>query len=164
VKEMKILIAYYSRTGNNERIAYELQKKLNCDIEKIVDTVNRKGFLGFLKSGRAARNKEMSKIVPIEKDPSAYDAVIVACPFWAGNIPPPIRTYISENKDKFNRFALVSVCAAGEGNEKAIPDYEAILGKKVMAHLLLKQNELKHGDYEKELQEFSEAVLSLTES
>jgi flavodoxin len=160
---MKILIACYSRTGNNEKIANELQKKLDCDIEKIVDTVNRKGFLGFLRSGRAARNKEMSQIVPIEKDPSTYDIVILASPFWAGNIPPPIRTYVSENKDKFNRFALLSVCGAGEGNEKAIPDYEAILGKKVFAHLLLKQNELKHGDYEKKLQEFSEAVSKLKE-
>ena len=160
---MKILLVYYSRTGNNERIANELQKKLDCDIEKIVDTVSRKGFLGFLKSGRAARNKEMSKIEPIKKDPSAYDAVIVASPFWAGNIPPPTRTYISENKDKFNRFALVSVCGAGEGNEKAIPDYEAVLGKKVFAHLLLKQNELKHGDYEKKLQEFSVAVSKVKE-
>ncbi len=164
MKEMKILVVYYSRSGSNEKIANELQQKLGCDIEKIVDTVNRKGVLGFLKSGRAARAKKMSKIKPIEKDPSAYDVVIVVCPFWAGLMPPPIRTYISENKDKLGMVALLSVSGAGEGNDKAIPDLEEALAKKVSAALLLKTNELKHGDYEKKLQEFSKVVSKLTES
>lgn len=160
---MKILLAYYSRTGSNEKIANELQQKLSCDIEKIVDTVNRNGPWGFLKSGMQAYRRKMCKIKPIEKDPSAYDVVIAVCPFWSGLMPPPIRTYISENRDKLRRFALVSVSGSGEGN-KAIPDFEAALGKKVSATLLLKQDELKQDDYEKKLKEFSEAVLKLTES
>ena len=60
-------------------------------------------------------------------------------------------TYISENRDKSSRFALVSVSGSGEGNERAIPDFEAALGKKVSATLLLKEDELKQGDYEKKL-------------
>ncbi len=58
----------------------------------------------------------------------------------------------------------MSVSGAGEGNKRAIPDFEAALEKKVSASLLLKTNELKHGDYEKKLQEFSEAVSKITES
>lgn len=55
---MKALIAYYSRTGNNEKLVNELRAKLECDIEKIVDTVNRKGVWGWIKGGRDASRKK----------------------------------------------------------------------------------------------------------
>lgn len=70
---MKVLIAYYGRTGNNGKLVNELQAKLGCDVEKIVDTVNRKGVWGFLKGGMQVYRKKMSRIEPIEKDPSSHD-------------------------------------------------------------------------------------------
>ncbi|HML03583.1 MAG TPA: flavodoxin [Candidatus Bathyarchaeia archaeon] len=106
---MKVLVAYYSRTGNNEKLVNELQAKLGCDVEKIVDTVGRKGVWGWLKSGYQASREKMSRIEPTEKDPGEYGLVIIAYPLWAGRMPPPIRTYISENKNKFSRVALMSV-------------------------------------------------------
>jgi flavodoxin len=158
---MKVLTAYYSRTGNNEKLVNELQAKLGCDVEKIIDTVNRKGAWGFLKSGYQAYRKKTSRIEPIKKDPSSYDLVIVACPLWASLMPPPIRTYIFENKNKFNKVALMSVSGGGKGNDKTIPDFETALGKKTSAILLLAQAELKKGNYEEKLQEFSESILKL---
>lgn len=163
-KRMKVLIAYYSRTGNNEKLAGELQAKLSCDVEKIVDTVNRKGVWGFLKSGMQAYIKKMSIIAPIQKDPSNYDVVIVAYPFWSRLMPPPIRTYIFENKSKFSKVALMSVSGSGEDNNKAIPDFETAVGKKTSASLMLKEAELKKGDYDKKLQEFSESISKLNEA
>ena len=41
---MKTLIAYYSFTHNNEVLAKDLQKKLNCDIHKIEEPGKRTGF------------------------------------------------------------------------------------------------------------------------
>jgi flavodoxin len=161
---MKVLITCYSRNGNNEKLANELQAKLGCDVEKIVDTVNRKGVWGFLKGGMQAYRKKMSRIEPIEKDPSSYDVVIIAYPLWSSLMPPPIRTYIFENKDKFNRVALMSVSGSGKGNNKTIPDFETAVGKKASASLMLKESELKRGGYEKKLQDFSESILKLTES
>ena len=40
----------------------------------------------------------------------------------------------------------------------------AALGKEISASLLLNENELKRGGYEKELQEFSESISRLKES
>jgi len=106
----------------------------------------------------------MSIIGPIEKDPSAYDVVIVVCPLWSGLMPPPMRTYIYENKAKLNRFALVSVSGSGEGNKKTIPDFEATAGKKLLASLLLKEGELRQADCGRKLQEFSDLVSKLMTS
>lgn len=79
-------------------------------------------------------------------------------------MPPPIRTYIFENKSKFNRVALMSVSGSGEGNSKTIPDFETAVGKEASAILMLKEAELKRGGYEKKLQEFSESISKLPES
>jgi len=158
---MKVLIAYYSRTGNNEKLANELQAKLECDVEKIADTVNRKGVWGWLEGGYQASRKKMSRIEPIKKDPGEYGLVIIAYPLWAGRMPPPTRTYISENKNKFNRVALVSVSGRGKGNGGAIPDFEAAVGKPPSTILLLSQLELRRGRYEERLQEFSKSISNL---
>ena len=42
---MKILIAYYSKTGNTERVAKDLASQLGADLEKVIDRKNRKGIL-----------------------------------------------------------------------------------------------------------------------
>ena len=158
---MKVLAAYYSRTGHNENLVNELQAKLGCDVEKIVDTVDRRGILGWLKSGRQATRREMTKIEPIQKDPSNYDVVIIACPLWGSLMPPPMRTYIFENKDKFNKVAFMSVSGGGKGNEKTIPDFETAIGKKFSAVLMLSQAQKKRGEYEQKLQEFVESISKL---
>jgi hypothetical protein len=158
---MKVLIAYYSRTGNNEKLANELQAKLECDVEKIVDTVDRKGVWGWLKGGYQASRKKMSRIEPTKKDPGEYGLVIIAYPFWAGRMPPPTRTYISENKNKLNRVALMSVSGRGKGNGRAVPDFETAVGKPPSAVLMLTQLALRRGRYEEKLQEFSESISKL---
>ena len=161
---MRVLIAYYTRTGNNEKLANELQAKLGCDIEKIIDTVNRKGLLGWIRGGRDAARKKMSPIEPTAKDPSGYDATVLAFPLWASLMPPAMRTYISENKNKFKQIAIMSVSGGGKGNEKTFPDFESALGKEPFARLMLKQSELKHGEHQQKLQEFSDSIAKAEQS
>ena len=38
---MKTLIAYYSRTGNNKKAAYELKNKLQGELDEITDLADR---------------------------------------------------------------------------------------------------------------------------
>jgi flavodoxin len=157
---MKMLLAYYTRSGTNEKIVNELQGKLNCDIEKIIDTVNREGAWGFFISGIQATFKRKSKIKPIEKDPSSYDLVIIVSPIWAGVMPPPVRTYISENKDSFKKIALLSVSGGGMKNKKAISDLESLACKKAVATLLLTEDQFKQESYREKLEDFVEFILS----
>ena len=110
-------------------------------------------------SGMQAAFKRKSRIKPIEKDPSSYDFVIIVSPIWAGVMPPPIRTYISENKDNFKKIALFSVSGSGAGNKRAIPDFESLAGKKAIASLLLTDKEFKQGNYKEKLEDFVESIL-----
>ena len=69
--------------------------------------------MGFFISDMQAALKRRTKIKPIEKDPSSYDVVIIICPIWAGVMPPPIRTYLSENKERIKKTAFLSVSGGG---------------------------------------------------
>ena len=160
-ENMNMLLVYYSRTGYNEKLAIELQAKLGCDIDKIVDTVNRKGVLGWIRSGRQASGKQMSQIEPTEKDPANYDLVIICYPFWSGVMPPPMRTYISDNKNKFKEVALMSVSGRGKSNGKAVPDFEEATAKKSSATLILSRLDIRRSSYKEKLQEFAESISKL---
>ncbi len=47
----KILVAYYSKTGNTKRAAEDIAKSLGADLEEIKDKRNRKGFGRGLRAG-----------------------------------------------------------------------------------------------------------------
>jgi flavodoxin len=156
---MKTLVAYYTRTGTNEKLVNELQNKFNFDIEKIVDITNRQGTWGYLFSSMQAIFKRKSKIKPIEKNPSNYDVVIVVYPIWVGLMPPPIRTYVSENRDHFNKVALLSISGDGAGNKKAVADFESLADKKAIAYLLLTENEFEQEGHKKKVEDFVKSIL-----
>jgi flavodoxin len=59
---MKILIAYYSRTGTTSKIAKEIAKKIKADIDEIKDLKDRKGILGYIFSGRDSMLQKTTEI------------------------------------------------------------------------------------------------------
>ena len=156
---MKTLIAYYSRTGKNERVAKDIQKGLGCDIEKIEDMKNRGGVLGFITGGKDAFLKKTTEIGKIQKNPEDYELIILMSPVWSGLIVPAIRTYVSENREKLNNVAFVSVSGAGEkGNGKALTEFESFLGKKCVVYLLLAEKELDNESYKNKIANFTSAL------
>ena len=48
---MKALIVYFTRSGNTEKVVKKIQESLKGDIELIKEPVNRKGIIGWIKSG-----------------------------------------------------------------------------------------------------------------
>lgn len=51
-EEGKIMIVYYSRTGNTHKVAEDMASRLGAGTERLIDRKNRKGLLGYIKSGR----------------------------------------------------------------------------------------------------------------
>ncbi len=145
---MKALVVYYSRTGKTKIVADELIKALQCDVEEIVDTVNRSGPLGWLNSGRQAGSGALTKLEPVKKDPSQYDLVIIGTPIWARHVSTPVRTYLTENKEKFKNLAFY--CTEGStGSETAFKEMGEIAGKQPKVTLTITTADLKGGFAEK---------------
>lgn len=144
---MKTLVVFYSRTGTSWKIAQEIAKSINADLEELIDQKNRRGIIGYIKSGIDAIQKKRASLKQTEKDPSAYDLVVLGTPVWISNLSTPMRTYVDDNKKLLNKIALF--CTAG-GNSKhyasnCLRELEKLTGQKPVAFLGLDKNDIKQG-------------------
>lgn len=149
----KILVVYYSRTETTKKVAIKLAEKLEADLEEIRDTVDRKGVKGYLISGRDATLRKLTTLLKSEKNPADYDLVIIGTPIWSWNMSVPVRTYITENKDKFKEVAFFCTMG-GSGDERAFGEMGEIIGKKPLATLTFKTVEVVKGLTEDKVSEF----------
>lgn len=135
-KSQKILVSFYSRTGNTGKVAHKIAKILKADLDEISDTKNRKGVKGWLYAGRDATKKNLTEI-KFKKDPSKYDLTIVGTPIWAFTVTAPIRTYLTKNKKKFKNTAFFST-SAGCGIKRAFEEMRKSSDSKPLSLLALK--------------------------
>jgi len=137
---MESLVVYYSRTGTTRKIAKTITEVLRADIEELVDTQDRKGLWGWFIGGKDAFLKIPTKIRKPEKNPAAYDLVVIGTPIWAMNVPPAIRTYLSQNAGKFKRVAFF--CTTSGTSAKGIFEAMQNLCKKTpLAELEINKGE-----------------------
>lgn len=153
--DIKMLVIFYSETGNTKHIAESISKSFNCDIEEIKENKHRKGIFKTIIEIKDAILGNESDICKCERDPSEYDIVIIGTPVWASHVTPAIRTYISKNKDKIKCTAFFNT----HGTEKVkvsrvFKDFEKIIAKKPKALMDISKAEIKNGDYEKKIEIF----------
>ncbi len=154
---MRVLVVYYSRTGHTKQVAGEIVKALQCDSEEILDTVNRRGPIGFLLSGRSAGSGGLTKLKPIQKDPAGYDLVVIGTPIWARHVSTPVRTYLAENKDKLKKVAFF-VTEGSSGDEATFKEMEELSGKKPAAMLVVTAADRQKGDVAGKVKAFVDAI------
>lgn len=152
---MKILVAYYSRTGSTEKVCREIAKKLKTDTDPIIDERKREGLSGWILGGRDVIFDYNTKI-KYEKDPKFYDIVIVGTPIWVGREVPAIKEYLKKNS--FKRIAFVCTCA---GNNKEVFAHMIRLSKKPIATLEIKQAFFKNEEYQNKIDEFCKKIKKL---
>lgn len=135
---MKSIIVYYSLEGNTEFAAKKISDILGCDILRIEpEKVYPTGKLSkFLWGGKSAVMAETPPLKPYKFDETQYDRIIFGFPIWAGNITPPIRTFIKDNDIKGKHFAAFA-CQSGNGAEKAFEKLTALLGEALDEKLIL---------------------------
>lgn len=128
---MKNLIVYYSLEGNTEFAAKSVADALGADTLRLepVKAYPSAGFRKFFWGGKSAVMAETPALRPYDFRPEGYDRIIFGFPVWAGNVTPPLRTFIRENLEalKGKRVAAFA-CQSGAGAEKAFGRLEACLG------------------------------------
>ena len=97
----KVLIVYFSRSGNTRYAANAFAKELGG--VKVVEIKAAKAYAADYDACcdeaqpecRAGTLRSIQKIEGL--DVSAYDVVLVGSPNWWGTMAPPVRTWVSEN-------------------------------------------------------------------
>lgn len=126
---MRVLVVYYSRTGNTKKVAEVISKTLKADLDEVVDLKNRRWLAGWIGGGRAAATKKLTEI-KFKKDPSKYDLVVIGTPVWAGNMVPAVRTYLT--KHKLRKVAFFATFGGRE--DKTFEEMEKISSKPVAVY------------------------------
>jgi hypothetical protein len=153
------LVVFYSRTGNTRKLANILAERLNADIEEVEDTTGRSGPIGWLKAGRDAGRKSLTKLKPLSKNPADYDIVVVCSPIWNDTISTPIRTYLIERRNQIKQAALL-VNGFTDDNS-AITHMTEILRESPVATLrLLAKQEVESDNYMEKLEGFMKRIES----
>ena len=70
---------------------------------------------------------ETPELEPYMFDADSYDRIVFGFPVWAGNVTPPIRTFVKDNDLKGKRIAAFA-CQSGAGAEKAFAKLKEAIG------------------------------------
>lgn len=140
-KGSKILVLYYSQTGNTEVVAKQLQSALGADIEAITPVAPYDGdFQATIERGRKELEEgTLPEIKPLASDIKSYDVIFLGFPVWFGTYANPVATVLA-NYD-FNGKKVVPFCTFGSGGldsstrdiKEKIPGAEVLPGYGVRA-------------------------------
>jgi hypothetical protein len=100
------LVVYYSRTGTTEKLAHAIAQRTEADVERLRDTVDRRGAMGFMRSLWDAIRRRGSTLQPLELDPTQYQLVIIGTPDWGKGPSAPVRTFLSTYRGKLHQVAF----------------------------------------------------------
>lgn len=126
---MKTLIVYYSLEGNTEYAANKIAEVCEFDALRLVPVKEypASGFKKFFWGGKSAVMAETPELEPYTFDADSYDRIVFGFPVWAGNVTPPIRTFVKDNDLKGKRIAAFA-CQSGAGAEKAFAKLKEAIG------------------------------------
>jgi flavodoxin len=112
----KILVAFYSLTGNTKKLAQAVAVAGGGELMEIrtKNEIPNKGFIKYWVGGRQVMKKELPELAPFGKEPNDYDLIFVGTPVWAGDLVPAVRSFLAQAKLKGKRIALF--CAHGGDN------------------------------------------------
>lgn len=136
---MKTIIVYYSLEGNTDYAAREIAARLGADLLRVEPerAYPTGGFKKFFWGGKSAVMGETPALRPYSFDGEAYDRVILGFPVWAGNVAPPVRSFVRENDLRGKRVAAFA-CQSGSGAQRAFGRLKKQLGAEPLeAELIL---------------------------
>ena len=115
-KVNKILVIYYSNTGNTKAACDALKKKIGADVIEIKDLKNNPGKL-TMKTDKKLNLVMDTDIHPKTVDISKYSSFILGSPIWMGTLSPAIRKFLTLNKFEGKKAVIFTTTNAHE-NEK----------------------------------------------
>jgi flavodoxin len=153
----RVLVCYYSMTGHTRRLAAELHRALDCEIEEIREPRPRTGLVGLVRALYDAMRRRAPPIEPIRHEPEDLDLLVLGGPIWAGRLASPVRTYAAHYAQRAHRIALF--CTEGSrGADQAFAELEALCGRERVASLVVDERHLADSEHCDQLSDFVRAV------
>lgn len=126
----KILITYFSKTGNTEKAAKEIQAIVGGDLVKIEpvkpypDDYSTTTDIGKKEKADNARPEVKTKVANM----ADYDVVFVGYPIWWGTAPMAVFTFM-EQYDFTGKTVIPFCTSGGSGIDGSMADMRQLIGK-----------------------------------
>lgn len=129
----KVLVAYFSKSGNTKEFARQIQEQTGADIFEIVP------IDAYPDEYRATTEQAKKEInagyqPTLKNKPTSlkeYDIVFVGSPCWWSTIAPPVATFLSEN-DFSGKTIVPFMTDGGSGLGHSVADIKKLVpGAKV---------------------------------
>jgi hypothetical protein len=154
----RVLVVYYSRTGNTARVATQIASRLDADLEEIRELADRRGALGYLRAGYDSMRELASEIAAPQKNPADYAVLIVGSPVWGWKMTPAVRAYLRRVKNQIGSVAFF-VTSGDTDVAKIAPSMEAVAGLKAIASAGFNAKELADAArFERKAEQFAAAI------
>lgn len=99
VKTGKILIAYFSKTGNTKRVAQEIQKDVGGDLFEIKTTnTYPEEYQATTEQAKTEKNNKFRPQLATQvADFASYDVIFVGYPIWWGTMPMGVFSFLEQH-------------------------------------------------------------------
>lgn len=114
MSEKKILIAYYSHSGNTRTVAEKIKEITGGDLFEIKTSHEYpKNYTDIINQARQEKEDNFEPELTENIDISAYDTIFIGSPVWWYTFASPVRTFLSEND--FSGKTVMPFCTHGGG-------------------------------------------------
>ena len=123
----KMLVAYFSHTGNTRAIAREIQEATGADVFEIVPANPYPASYGdVLARGRQElKDNIMPELKSEAPNLASYDVVFVGSPNWFNTVVPPVMTFLSA-RDFAGKTIVPFMTHGGGGLGKSQQDLQRL--------------------------------------
>ena len=112
--EKKILVAYYSHSGNTKKVTELIHAQLGGDVFEIVPTkAYPNDYNSLVQVGKQEKEQNIYPEINENADLTAYDTIFVGTPVWWYTMAGPLKTFLKEND--FAGKTIVPFCTHGGG-------------------------------------------------
>lgn len=155
----RILIAYYSMTGNTQQLSRELRAQLGngVDEERIREPRERRGLIGTLRSTCDVMLRREPSILPPAHLPGDYDLLVLGGPLWAGRLAGPVRAYARQYGTAASRVAFFCT-QGGSDPAPAFAELQRLCHRAPRATLAINRDDLAPTRHARALRHFIRSV------
>ena len=112
--DKKVLVAYYSHSGNTRAVAEKIKEITGGDLFEIKTSHEYpKNYTDIINQAKDEKEKDFMPELTERVDISAYDTIFIGSPVWWYTFASPVRTFLSEND--FSGKTIMPFCTHGGG-------------------------------------------------
>lgn len=141
--ERKILVVYFSRSGNTKLLAQEIANYYQASLLALEAKEYPMGVRGLYNSVADSQQKQ-ALISPEKIELSAYDTLFIGAPIWRYSPAPPAWQFI-ENNNLTNKKVVLFSTFNGGFKQKYIDEFQILVEAKggvFISHFYIKRGRM----------------------